>query len=262
MAADWNPAQYRRFADERSRPFFDLLDLVQPMAAGRLADLGCGSGELTAAAAERFEPSSALGIDSSPAMLASAAAHGTDSLSFELGDILNWTAPAEFDIVIANASLQWVPDHVAVLTRWTSALRPGGQIAVQVPANGDMPSHVVAREVAQFEQFAKAFGSAGPPTDPVEQNVLTPEAYAAVLYQLGYVEQHVRLQVYPHVLASSRAVVDWVRGTMLTRFQKVLDEATFAVFVQTYERRLIEVIGDHEPHFFPFKRILMWGRRP
>ena len=31
---DWNPAQYRRFADERRRPFVDLLDLVQVPPGG------------------------------------------------------------------------------------------------------------------------------------------------------------------------------------------------------------------------------------
>ena len=54
--------------------------------------------------------------------------------------------------------------------------------------------------------------------------------------------------------------MEWVRGTTLTRFQKVLDAATFAAFLAEYERRLIAVIGDHEPYFFPFRRILMWGR--
>ena len=35
----------------------------------------------------------------------------------------------------------------------------------------------------------------------------------------------------------------------------------FAAFVNAYENRLIEVIGEHVPYFFAFRRILMWGRR-
>ena len=200
-----------------------------------------------------------LGIDNSPAMLGAAAAHVSPSVRFASGDLAGWSADG-VDLVLANASLQWVPDHADVLARWTASLRPGGQIAVQVPANAGQPTHRVAVEVAGRARFAAAFGPVGPPRDPVADNVLEPEVYARLLYDLGYMRQHVRLQVYPHVLASSRAVVEWVRGTTMTRFQKVLDEQMYADFLAEYEARLIEVIGDHMPYFFPFRRILMWGR--
>ena len=93
--------------------------------------------------------------------------------------------------------------------------------------------------------------------------MLEPEEYAQLLYDLGFVDQHVRLQVYPHVLPSSRNVVEWVRGTTLTRFEKRARSADCSPqFLADYERELIAVIGDHEPFFFPFRRILMWGRLP
>ena len=125
-----------------------------------------------------------------------------------------------------------------------------------------MPSHTVAAQVAHSERFLAAFASAGPPPDPVAEFVLEPEQYATILYELGFALQHVRLQVYPHVLPSSRSVVDWVRGTTLTRFQAVLDADTYAAFLTEYERQLLRVIGDRSPYFFPFRRILMWGRLP
>ena len=144
----------------------------------------------------------------------------------------------------------------------TAALRQGGQIAIQVPANADLPSHAVARQVAEREPYLSMFGPDGPPIDPVQAYVLQPEAYAQILYDLGYARQHVRLQVYPHVLPSTRHVVEWVRGTMLTRFEKRLDREAFNAFVADYESELLRVLGEHEPHFFPFRRILMWGRLP
>jgi trans-aconitate 2-methyltransferase len=70
------------------------------------------------------------------------------------------------------------------------------------------------------------------------------------------------LQVYPHVLPSTRHVVEWVRGTMLTRFEKSLPADAFDSFVADYERELLGELGDHEPHFFPFRRILLWARLP
>ena len=259
--ADWNPAQYRLFAAERAQPFHDLLGLVEPGSFGRAADLGCGPGELTALAATRLGVAEMVGVDNSPTMLASAAAHASDGVRFEDGDIATWTAGGDHDLVLAGASLQWVPNHADVLARWWAAVAPGGQLAVQVPANAYMPSHRVADELAHTEPYLSAFDGA-PPADPVAENVLEPEQYAQVLYDLGAARQHVRLQVYPHVLPSSRAVVQWVRGTTLTRFEKRLPAALFEQFVADYEAALIAVIGERSPYFFPFRRILFWARRP
>jgi trans-aconitate 2-methyltransferase len=260
--SDWNPEQYRRFAEERAQPFHDLLALIEPVSIDRAVDLGCGPGELTALAARQLGVGEMIGIDNSQAMLDKTGQHASRSVRFEFGDIGAWKSSADVDLVLAAASLQWVPDHIDVLAHWAGALRPGGQIAVQVPANADMPSHTVARLVAQREPYASLFGPDGPPIDPVQAYVLRPEEYAQILYDLGFERQHVRLQVYPHVLPSTRHVVEWVRGTTLTRFEKRLDSKSFEAFVTDYERELLRVLGDHEPHFFAFRRILMWARLP
>ena len=260
MTDAWDPTTYGRFADERRQPFHDLVSLIGSRPIGTAVDLGCGPGELTRLAADQLGCTSMTGIDNSASMLAKSEEHAGGGVTFRFGDIGSWTSSADVDLVLASASLQWVPDHAGVLRRWTAGLRPGGQLAVQVPANAHMPSHTLAEEVADTEPFRSAFGADGPPPDPVARNVLEPEVYASLLDDLGFVEQHVRLQVYPHVLPSSRSVVDWVRGTTLTRFQSCLPAEVFDAFVEAYERRLIEVIGERSPHFFPFRRILFWGR--
>jgi trans-aconitate methyltransferase len=199
-ADGWDPAQYHRFDAERDRPFFDLLELVQPVDAPALVDLGCGDGRLTVIAHERLGAVSSLGIDSSPAMLDKAPA--VDGMTFERGDIAEWSVPDSADVIVANASLHWVGDHGAVLTRWRASLRPGGQLLVNVPANADHPSHRVLAEVTDELGIEAEL-------DPVASNVLLPEAYADVLDRLGADQQHVRLQVYAHHLASSDEVVEW-----------------------------------------------------
>lgn len=247
------------FADERAQPFHDLLALVDAGAVGRAVDLGCGPGELTVLLADRTGATDVVGLDNSPAMLSSAAEHARRGVRFVEGDLGQWTSGHDHDLVFASASLQWTPDHPAVLARWAAALAPGGQLAVQVPANAYMPSHTVAAEVAHREPFLSAMGGA-PPADPVALNVLEPEEYAQLLHDLGFARQHVRLQVYPHVLPSSRDVVQWVRGTTLTRFQRVLEPELFERFVVAYEAELLRQIGDRSPYFFPFRRVLLWGR--
>ncbi|MFV0306958.1 MAG: methyltransferase domain-containing protein, partial [Desertimonas sp.] len=141
MSVDWDPRQYQRFAAERAQPFWDLAALVErhaePGSIRRAHDLGCGTGELTAQLAGRLGVTEMLGSDSSPTMLANAAAQARPGVRFEHADLARWTSEGDHDLVFANASLQWAPDHPGVLTRWWAALRPGGHLAVQVPANSD-----------------------------------------------------------------------------------------------------------------------------
>jgi trans-aconitate 2-methyltransferase len=257
-ADTWDPQQYRRFEDERSRPLFDLLALVQPVPGGEAVDLGCGDGRLTARLHRHLGAARTTGIDTSESMLAEAAALSEEGLRFEHGDIATFDRPA--DVVFSNAALHWVPDHEALFTRLTSCLRPGGQLAVQMPRNFDHASHLVAAEVAGEPPFKEAMGGE-PPPDPT-LGVLAPEAYAELLFSLGYAEQHARLQVYGHVLGSSADVVEWVRGTTLTRFKSRLPDDLFAAYVDRYRQRLLERIGEHAPYFFSFKRVLLWARRP
>jgi trans-aconitate 2-methyltransferase len=253
-ATRWDPAQYNRFAGEREQPFWDLAALVeQNDEQPELVDLGCGDGRLTDALAMQFDARHALGVDSSSAMLERAAAHVRDGLEFTSGDLATWTGSG-VDVVFSNAALHWVPDHAAVLARWRDALRDRGQVAVQIPSNADHPSHRISRELAE------EWLSSDAPSDPVDANVLPPERYAEVLDALGFTRQHVRLQVYSHHLASTADVVEWTRGSSLTRFSAVFDDTELERFVDEYRRRLLAELGDSSPYLYTFKRTLLWGR--
>lgn len=259
----WRPEVYERFAAERAEPFHDLVGLLDPLAPGaRVADLGCGTGELTATLVGRWRPREIVGIDRSPAMLARAATQACGPLRFEAGDIGRLDpALGAFDVILANASLQWVPDHVRVLASWRDRLRAGGRLAVQVPANADHPAHILAGQVASEPPFGGRLGDAVPP-DPVAENVLSPEAYALALHGLGLVDVHVRLQVYLHVLPSTGSLVDWMLGTSLTRFREAFETEDFDRFVEAYRTRLLARLGAQEPYVYPFKRILLRATRP
>jgi len=252
----WDPSQYERFERERSAPFFDLLDLVEPCPGGRIVDLGCGTGELTRSLHERTGAADTLGLDSSQAMLERSAEHAGEGLAFELGDIAAWTPSEPVDLVFSNAALHWIDEHDELFARLTDFLSPGGQIAVQVPANHDHPSHLVAEQVAREEPFRAALGGYVRRTP-----VLAPESYAQLLHRLGYAAQHVRLQVYLHVVPEAGAVVDWVKGTLLTDYRRRLTEGAYEDFVARYRELLAAELPDQRPFPFPFKRVLLWGRR-
>ena len=151
----WDPELYQRFGDERSRPFFDLLGRVAAEAPGRVVDLGCGPGTLTAALARRWPGAEVRGIDSSAEMIEAAQAlpDSGHRLSFALGDVRDWKPDGPVDVIISNAVLQWVPDHLATAARWAGFLPAGGWLAFQVPANFDQPSHQALRELVGSDHW-------------------------------------------------------------------------------------------------------------
>ncbi len=254
----WDPAQYERFRDERSAPFYDLLALVTPRPGMRAVDLGCGSGDLTRVLHERLGCAETVGYDSSPAMLDAARARApARGLRFELADIAQLSpAPGSLDLVFANASLHWLADHRALLGRLAGWLRPGGQLAVQVPANHGYPTHTLAREMAESPRWAAALGGYAPPN-----HVLTPEEYAIALYDIGLRPARCRLEVYGHVLGGPVDVVEWVKGSVLTAFRARLSPELYATFEDAYRAELLRRLPVRRPFHYPFQRILIWGER-
>ena len=257
----WNPDQYERFFAERRQPFDDLVALCIPVPGGRVVDLGCGTGNLTVELHDRLQAAATAGLDSSESMLARARVNHGDvpGLTFTEGNIETWLGEG-LDLVFANASLQWVDDHLNVLARMRTALVEGGQLAFQVPSNFRHPSHVLARQVANEAPFIDALDDDVP--EDRGRFVLSPEIYADLLYELGARKQVVRMEVYGHELSSTSDVVEWVMGTLLTPYRTRLSPELFADFVDRYRERLLEELGEREPYFYGFRRILCWARFP
>lgn len=254
----WDPERYARFAAERRLPFDDLVALLSRAPGGRVVDLGCGPGELTRELHGRLEARETLGVDSSPAMLGKAAAHAGGGLRFTLGDAGTFGegAPDRWDVVFSNAALHWVEHHEALLPRLAALVAPGGQLAVQVPCNDHHPSHAVARAVAAEAPFAAALGGWSR-----ESPVLPPERYAELLFRCGFTARRVRLEVYGHELAARDEVVEWVRGTTLTDYERRLPAALWPAFLERYRARLAEALPDARPFLYTYRRLLLWGRR-
>ncbi len=255
MRDGWNPEQYDRFRLQRMEPFWDLLRLIQWAPQTKVLDLGCGTGELSVILSERLD-ADVDAMDSSPAMLEKAMTRATSRLHFRRGDIAAETDFSRPDVVFAHASLQWVPDHEALFTRMLAGMHSRAQIAVQMPRNQGHASHAIAHELATTPPFRDAlagYRSSG--------HGLALERYTELLAAHGFTEQVAIEKVYGHQLDHSRDVFEWVKGTMLGGYLAALPEALRGQFETKYREALGAALGDRAPYFYPFRRMLLWGRK-
>src|SRR3954447_6009387 len=231
----WDPRQYARYADERARPFFELLARVDIDDPADVVDLGCGPGGLTATFVEGWPAAVVVGVDSSAEMVDAAAEHAVPGrLSFVHADVATWQPAGPVDLIVANAVFQWVPAHLELLPRIVSWLRPDGVLAFQVPDNFDEPSHTLLRDLRTSTRWRDQVGEGADRGVGVER----PETYLETLLGLGLTAD-VWQTTYLHVLAGEDAVLEWVKGTALRPVLSALgsDEDRQA-FVEEYANTL------------------------
>ncbi|MFJ2514098.1 trans-aconitate 2-methyltransferase [Streptomyces griseoviridis] len=263
----WDPAQYLRHADHRARPFTDLLARVPglPGTPPRIADLGCGPGNVTALLADRWPTARITGYDNSPEMLDRAhTAHegptpGGGSIAFDAADARTWTPEGPHDLIVSNATLQWVPGHTDRFPDWIDALAPGGVLAFQVPGNFDAPSHRALRDLAAGPRWRDRLDGVLRHGDAVH----TPGHYLALLTGLGCAAD-VWETTYLHLLTGEDPVLDWVKGTGLRPVLTALadDPEARDAFVDEYRaalRSAYPATAHGTP--FPFRRIFAVARR-
>lgn len=229
---DWNPALYRRYEDERTRPAQELLARVPLAEAAWVFDLGCGPGNSTELLVHRFPKAQVVGTDNSEAMLADARER-LPQARFEPSDIATWQPEVAPDLIYANAALQWVPDHEALIPRLFEALAPGGVLAIQMPDNRQEPTHRLMREIAGEAPWAHAIGNA----DRLRTELLGIEGYYDLL-AADAEKVDVWRTAYQHPMVSAAAIVEWVRGTGLKPFVDRLTPELQTSYLAEYERRI------------------------
>ena len=250
----WNPRSYLRFADERSRPFRDLLAAVVVADPAYVVDLGCGPGHLTAELSERWPTAAVVGVDSSPPMIEQARPRATDRLRFELADLRTWHPRQPVDVLISNATLQWVPDHRSRLPSLLEWLAPSGTLAFQVPAAGH-PAHRVLQAMAAEDPYAVH-------TAGVERTYAAePADYLDDLLRLGYFVEAWETTYY-HVLTGEDPVFTWIAGTGARPILQSLPDALRPAFEAEYRARLRQTYPPGPSGtVLPFRRIFVVARR-
>ncbi|MEC3958938.1 trans-aconitate 2-methyltransferase [Nocardia sp. CDC153] len=246
----WDPDKYLAFDDLRARPFFDLVNRVGADKPRRVADLGCGPGNLTVTLAERWPEATIEAFDSSPEMVEAAREYGIDAT---VADVRDWKPAPDTDVVITNAVLQWVPDHLALLPDWIDALPTGAWFALQVPGNFDAPSHLAIHGLASTERWYDKLADAG---ILERQAVPDPAGYAGVLTAAGC-RVDAWETTYLQPLTGDDPVLEWLTGTALRPVRDALDDADWQAF-RTELAPMLRSVYPRQPDgttWLPFRRI-------
>jgi trans-aconitate 2-methyltransferase len=250
----WDPAQYLKYADERARPFADLISRVAAERPGYVVDLGCGPGNLTATLIHRWPTAYVEGVDSSAEMIEKARTVAVPGrVEFHVGDLRGWEPRRPVDVLVSNATLQWVPDHIRLLPKLVGVLAPGGWLAFQVPGNFGEPSHQILRELAGEARWGLG-------------DVAFPSSHPAVEYAAALVATGCRVDAwettYLHILSGTDPVFEWISGTGARPVLAALGAGTRVEFSAVFKARLREAYPPHEyGTVLPFRRIFAVARK-
>jgi trans-aconitate 2-methyltransferase len=253
----WNADQYLKFADERTRPCRDLAARIAVPEARSVIDLGCGPGNSTRVLAGRWPDAEIIGLDSSSAMLETARKEQPER-EWVLGDIVEWSKQADarrFDVVFANASLQWIPDHTTNFPRLLARVAPLGAFAAQLPGNHEGPIHQLMRDMAASAAWRRWF-----PTGKVREwhssdlahyyDVLAPHAARLDIWETLYV----------HIFSGAEDIVEWYKGSGMRPYLEAIGtEADRERFAAEYLAgiRVLYPPRTNGRVLFPFRRLFM-----
>jgi trans-aconitate 2-methyltransferase len=258
MAQEWDPERYLQYADQRGRPFVELLARVPADGPEEVVDLGCGPGNLTALAAQRWPEARVRGIDSRAEMVERARADFAE-IDVAVADLRDWALDEDgqpVDVLLSNATLQWVPGHLDLLPGLLQRIRPGGWLAFQVPGNFAEPSHTLRKELASQAPYAEHLDGVA---EPDAHDAAT---YLRALQALGCTVDAWET-TYLHVLTGPDPVFHWVLGTSARPVLQRLPEHLAARFTDDFKAALRDAYPD-DGHgvVLPFRRVFVVARQP
>lgn len=250
----WDPQQYLRHADHRTRPGLELLARIDVDEPDVVVDLGCGPGHLTAELARRWPGATTIGLDSSADMIDAARAKYPE-LTFDVADAATWEPDDGVDVVFCNAVLHWLPDHAVLFPRLASFLGPGGWLAVQMPANFGEPTHSLLRDLVAQPRFSAA-------ASVLQHDIVQPAAAYIDLLSDQLPGLDVWETTYHQLLDGPDPVLSWTRGSALRPVLDALEDQTAAEFEADYARGLRDAYPARPDGrtVLAFRRLFMVGR--
>ncbi|SHG29898.1 methyltransferase domain-containing protein [Flavobacterium defluvii] len=252
----WNPDIYNNFKDIRYKPFYDLIEFIEPVNGMKAIDLGCGTGEQTAILADKFKEAHFLGVDSSDEMLEKSKSFEMDNLQFRKSTTEETIESGEkWDLIFSNAALQWSNNHHKLFPSLLNLLNKGGQFAVQMPVQPDNKLNKILIELVDEEPF-KTYLNGFKRDSPV----LSIDEYAQILFDGGLENIEILQKVYPIIADNHDTLYNFISGSALIPYIERLEGIQKELFIKTYKER-IALHFPKLPAIYSFKRLLLYGKK-
>lgn len=269
----WNPDLYERFKVFRFQAFYDLEKKITTEKPGSVIDIGCGSGQLTRFLHDKRESAFTIGVDASAEMLAKGKEYEDDTFILEQLDcnslcsggyfVNEWTNPPfkadckdyldrSYDLVVSNACLQWLPNHELVMRKMCQLVKPGGELAIQIPYNHVHYQQTILNKImaeSPYKEISEGY--------QYRSHCLLPERYAEILYEEGIEDAEITMKYYS-MAATASDIATFSQSTVCQRFLQYLSGEKQKDFMAEYEKRLEE---RKTGELFTFARLFMVGRR-
>lgn len=249
----WNPDTYNQFKEKRYEPFYDLVSHLTPKPGKNILDLGCGTGELTKILADKFPDSRVLGIDTSAEMLAKA--RKQEKVSFAQRSVeAQLDLPEKWDVIVANASLQWVNDHQKLFQKIIAKLENEGQLAIQMPSQKENLLNQILFSLVHEPPYYEVL------KDKIHHSpVLSLDEYTQLFYQQQAKETIVYQKVYPIIADTTETLYEFIAGSALVPYMEILEEPLQSAFLNDFKARIADHFTD-KPIVYSFKRIILVAR--
>ncbi|WP_181882318.1 methyltransferase domain-containing protein [Helicobacter didelphidarum] len=239
----WNANLYLTFEAQRSQPALDLANRLKDSHPQNIIDIGCGPGNSTAILYSLFPNTKIMGIDSSQEMIDSAKTH-YPHIFFYLCDV--YEIDGKYDLIFANASLQWIPNYHILLPFLLERLNSNGTLAVQMPNNSNEPLYRVIEMMIANPKWG--FNHL-----EIETNETLPfQRYFEILSQFTS-KFEVWESIYYHPMPSHYSLVEWVKSTKLRPYFNALNDEAKAEF----ESELLAAIA---PFYIPINMSFVGSR--
>jgi len=92
----------------------------------RVLDVGCGAGVLQ----QRMAYGRYVGVDMNASAIVQAQARATGEVQFLCAPVQDYVIPGEFDVIVFNESLYYMPEPLAILQRHLGHLKPDGVVII------------------------------------------------------------------------------------------------------------------------------------
>jgi trans-aconitate 2-methyltransferase len=262
----WDPGAYLRWAYPRTRAVLDLLSHIDQTAPRLVVDLGCGPGNTTELMSDRWPDALVIGVDNSPSMIEAARPRQRPGrLEFRAGDLRDWEPGEPVDVILANAVLQFHPEHLDYLPKWAGFLPPGGEMGIQMPGAPPHPPGDSLMDLAQ--QLIEAPQWRGKLSGSLQNMYVYPvDDYLTVLTRAGLSAEAWESE-YSYPLAGPGSLVQYSAGSVVRPALSLLTSEESERFLAEYAESLRahhspRIIGGQPVEFLRQHRVFAVGRRP